>query len=81
MNYTFDFIRNGSSLTGKTNNSQFGASEIQEGKINGDEISFVEMMDSSIRVEYKGRRAGDEIRFVRKVGDFGTEAFVAKRVK
>jgi hypothetical protein len=53
MNYTFDFIRNGSSLTGKTNNSQFGASEIQEGKINGDEISFVEMMDSSIRVEYK----------------------------
>lgn len=81
MDYTFDFIIDGERLTGKSVNSQFGAATIQDGKIKGDEITFVEMMDGSIRVEYKGKRAGDEIKFVRKVGDFGTEEFVAKRVR
>ena len=42
---------------------------------------FDEMMDGSIRIEYKGKISSDEIKFVRKVGDFGTEEFVAKRVK
>jgi hypothetical protein len=37
--------------------------------------------DQPIRVEYKGKVAGDEIKFARKVGDFGGEEFVAKRVK
>ena len=33
------------------------------------------------RLEYKGKIAGDEIKFSRKVGDLATEEFVAKRVK
>ncbi len=81
MDYTFDFMFEGERLTGKATNSQFGAAAIQEGKIKGDEITFVEMMDGSIRIEYKGKISSDEIKFVRKAGDFGTEEFVAKRVK
>ena len=81
MEYTFEFNMDGGRLTGKAINSQFGEATIQDGIVKGDEITFVEMMDTSIRVEYKGQRAGDEIKFVRKVGDFGTEEFVARRVK
>jgi enterochelin esterase-like enzyme len=81
MDYTWDFKIEGNTLTGKYVGSQFGGGEILEGKINNDEITFVEIMDGSIRVEYKGKRAGDEIKFSRKVGDFGVEEFVAKRVK
>ncbi len=81
MDYTFEFNKDGDRLTGKTVNSQFGPAVIQEGKIKGNEITFVEMMDGSIRVEYKGIQSNDEIKFTRKVGDFGTEEFVAKRVQ
>jgi hypothetical protein len=69
--------------TGKATFQQ-GSTEIQEGKVSGDEIFFVEMMkfeDQSVRIEYKGKVSGDEIKFSRKVGDFGGEDFVAKRVK
>ena len=81
MEYVYEFKLEGDKLTGKANNTQFGSAVIMEGKINGDEITFVEMMDGMIRVEYKGKRTGEEINFVRKVGDFGTEKFVAKRIK
>jgi hypothetical protein len=52
--------------------------------VNGDEIAFVEMMkfeEQDLRIEYTGKVSGDEIKFVRKVGDFATEEFVAKRAK
>ena len=61
-----------------------GTVELKEGKVQGDKVTFVEMLDfqgNSIRIEYTGTIAGDEIKFSRKVGDFGTEEFVAKRVK
>jgi hypothetical protein len=81
--YTYEFKVDGGKLTGTATGSQ-GAVEIQEGKVNGDEISFVENMkfeDMPMRIEYKGKAAGDEIKFARKVGDFGGEEFVAKRAK
>ncbi len=81
MQYTWEVKIEGNKFSGKSNSSQFGVTEILEGKINGDEISFTELMDTSIRVEYTGKRAGEEINFKRKVGDFGVEDFVAKRVK
>ena len=81
MEYTWDVKIEGNNFTGKSNSSQFGVTEILEGKIDGDEISFAELMDTSIRVEYTGKRAGEEIHFTRKVGDFGVESFVAKRIK
>ena len=52
--------------------------------INGDDITFVEMLDfqgQSIRIVYKGKISGDEIKFTRNVADFATEDLVAKRAK
>ena len=83
QNYTYEFKSNGEKLTGTAANKE-GSTEIKEGAIEGDVVSFVENLDfngNAIRIEYKGKIAGDEIKFVRKVGDFATEEFVAKREK
>ena len=45
------------------------------------DIMRVHVQNNEIRIEYKGKINGDEISFTRKVGDFATEQFVAKRVK
>ena len=37
--------------------------------------------DDEIRIDYKGKVDGDQIKFSRKVGDFATEELIAKRVK
>ncbi|MGA2326770.1 MAG: hypothetical protein ABSH05_10850 [Bryobacteraceae bacterium] len=81
--YTYDLKVDGSNLTGKAI-SQFGETDIREGKVNGDEIWFVEMLKfegQDLRIEYTGKVSGDQIKFTRKVGEFATEEFVAKRVK
>jgi opacity protein-like surface antigen len=85
--YTYEFKVDGTKLTGKAIGKRSDSEaevEIQEGKINGDEISFVENLkfgDQDLRIEYKGKLSGDEIKFTRKVGDFAAEEFVAKRAK
>jgi hypothetical protein len=85
--YTYELKAEGTQLTGKAigkRGDQEEAVVIQDGKINGDEISFVEMLkfgDQELRIEYKGKVSGDEIKFTRRVGEFATEEFVAKRVK
>jgi len=83
QNYTYDFKVDGEKLTG-TAKSQFSESPIVEGSVKGDEISFVENLkyeDQTIRVAYKGKVSGDEIKFNRQVGEFASEDFVAKRAK
>ena len=87
MNYTFDFKVEGEKLTGKAVMSMANDSSesaLTEGSVKGDEISFVETLKvqgQELRCEYKAKISGDEIRGVRTVGSFGTEEFVAKRVK
>jgi hypothetical protein len=84
---TFDFKVDGETLTGKVafeRMGQTGEAPLTEGKVKGDEISFVETFDAmgqTVRIEYKGKVKGDEIAFTRQVGDIATEQFVAKRVK
>ena len=83
QNYTYTFKVDDAKLTG-TAESQFGKTEITEGTVKGDEISFVENLDfqgQPLRVSYKGKVSGDEIKFTRQVGDVATEEFVAKRAK
>jgi hypothetical protein len=83
QNYTYDLKAEGEKLTGTATGPQ-GKVEIQEGKVTGDEIFFVENMkfeDMPLRIEYRGKVAGDEIKFARKVADFGGEEFVAKRAR
>ncbi len=85
--YTFEFTVEGSKLTGKAISNIGGAvaqTEIQEGKVNGDEVSFVENLkyqEMDLRIVYKGKVSGDEIKFSRTVADAGGEEFVAKRAK
>lgn len=85
--YTFTFKVEGEKLTGKASferMEQKGEAELLEGKVSGADISFVEKVSidgNDIRIEYKGKINGDEISFTRRVGDFATEQFIAKRVK
>ena len=85
--YIFEFKVDGTNVTGKaTGERSMGTNtvEITEGKISNGEISFVEplkLQDNDIRIEYKGKLAGDELKLHRKVGDFAEYDIVAKRVK
>jgi hypothetical protein len=85
--YTFDLKVDGDKVTGKAffeRMGEKGEAELLEGKLAGDQVSFVETFDAmgnTVRIEYAGTVTGDEIAFTRKVGDFGTEQFVAKRAK
>ncbi len=88
MKYTYEFKADGDKLTGKCFRDRDGekaTNAVQDGKIKGDEISFVEIVKNpdqdDLRIEYSGKVAGDEIKFTRKVGDFGSNEIVAKREK
>jgi hypothetical protein len=85
--YTFQLAVAGEKVTGKAFFERMGGkgeAELQEGRLVGDQVSFVETFDAmgqAVRIEYAGTVKGDEIAFTRKVGDFGTEQFVARRAK
>jgi enterochelin esterase-like enzyme len=58
--------------------------EFKEPKLADDTLTFVEMFkfqDNEVRIDYTGKLSDNEIGFTRKVGDFATEEFVAKRVE
>jgi hypothetical protein len=83
QNYTYTFKVDGSKLTGVAK-SDNGETQITEGTVSGNNISFVENLNfqgMALRIEYKGTIAGDEIKFSRKVADVATEELVAKRKK
>ena len=87
QSYIYTFAVDGTNLTGRA----FGIRDngtndvaITDGKINQDEITFVEPLSfdgNDVRIEYTGKVSGDEIKMHRKVGDFAEEDLVAKRVK
>lgn len=85
--YVFDLKQNGDKLTGTASferMGQKGQAELKEGKVEGGQVFFVELLDfqgTSIRIEYKGPLGADEMKLTRQVGDFATEAIVVKRVK
>lgn len=80
--YTWDLTATGSKLTGKYTSTN-GNGEISDGKIEGDDLSWVEMLkfqDMDLRIVYKAKLSGDELRISRNVADIATEEGVAKRV-
>lgn len=83
--YTYTFKVEGTKLTGKAKSEFANAeTEITEGTVNGDDISFVENLnyqDMPLRIVYKGKISGDEIKFTRTILDMFMEELVAKRVK
>jgi len=84
QNYTFDFKVSGTQLTG-TAKSDNGSSQIVDGKVNGDTVTFVENLrfqDMDLKITYTGKIvSADEIKFSRNVADIATEELVAKRAK
>jgi hypothetical protein len=82
---TFNFKVEGNKLTGTVSGMQ-GDNAISDGKINGDDISFVVAVNfngNEFKLLYKGKVAGDEIKFTRtrEGGDQPGQEFTAKRVK
>ena len=77
QNYTYDFVVKDSKLTGKIE-SDMGESDVLEGKVEGDKVSFAELLNvqgMEIRITYTGTVvSADEIKFTRNVADFATEA-------
>lgn len=83
QHYTFTFKVDGEKLTG-TAKSDNGTSEIQNGTVKGDDVSFVENLNyqgQQLTITYTGKVSGDEIKFTRDVAGFAKEDLVAKRVK
>jgi hypothetical protein len=87
QSYIYEFKLEDGKLTGTAKGDIAGQksdTKITDGKLDGADISFVENVkfnDQEVRVDYKGKFAGDEIKLTRKVGDFATEEIVAKRMK
>ena len=84
MNYTYTLKVDGTKVTG-TAKSDDGESELQDGRMDGDKVIFVENLNfggMTIVITYTGTFVNDdEIRFSRVIGDFGTDEIVATRVK
>jgi hypothetical protein len=85
QNYTFTFKVEGEKLTGRAKSAFANAdTEITEGVVKGDDITFVENLvyeGMPLKITYKGKISGDEIKFTRNLADIADEPFVAKRAK
>jgi len=83
--YTFTLKQDGTSVTGKASVERDGEkreAELKEGKVEGGTLTFVEplkIQDNEIKITYTGKISDDEIKFARKVGDFGSSEATAKR--
>ncbi len=81
----FELKAEGDKLSGKTI-SRFGGqareTEIQDGKIDGDTLSFVQVLDfrgNEMRISYTGKVGEEGISFTRQVGDRPASEFQASR--
>jgi len=83
--YTYTLKQEGDKLTGKANsevNDQKREVQLSEGKIDGDKVSFVEILPfngDDLRIAYKGTIVSNELKLTREVGTFATEEIVLKR--
>ena len=82
--YTFNFQKAGDKLEATADaESDQGNRQVKfiDTKLTGDTLTFAEMrqiQDNEIRIDYTGKVAANEIKFTRKVGDFGSTDFTAK---
>jgi hypothetical protein len=82
--YAYTFMVKDGKLTGKAKNAT-SESDIVDGKVDGDVVSFVENFNYQgqvIKITYAGKVvSGDEIQFTRDVMGMAKEELVAKRAK
>ena len=78
------FKADGAALTGTVSGRQGAEVAISDGKIDGDNISFVVKMEANgnaIVQKYSGMVAGDELKMKREGGQGAPVEFTAKRAK
>src|SRR5450631_2547108 len=71
---TFVFKVDGHKLTGETTSNRFGKSTIEDGKVDGDDVSFtltVNVQGTDAKVNYKGKVEGDTIKFTVELQSLG----------
>src|SRR5262245_10303021 len=85
LKYTYTLKQDGTNLAGKANsevNDQKREAELKEGKVTGEKISFVEILNfqgNDIRISYNGTISSNEMKLTREVGTFAKMEIVAKR--
>jgi hypothetical protein len=81
---TFVFKADGKKLTGETTSSMMGKSTIQDGVIDGDNISFwikASYQGQEMKINYKGQVNGDEMKLEAEVPDADQSVtYTVKRV-
>ena len=84
MTCIYTFKVDGKILTGKVNAEMNGTeseSEITDGKIEGDKITFTWVFDNTVKMVTTGNITGAEIELTRKPGRYAAEKAVATRIK
>ena len=81
---TFALKVDGAKLTGETVSAFTGKSTIEDGKIDGDNVTFTikaKIQDNDVILSYKGKVISkDEIKFTSQIGDTGQSIeWLAKR--
>lgn len=81
---TFVFKVDGAKLTGTVTSEMMGESQISEGKVDGENVTFAVVRDfegNQFRINYKGKISGDEIKFSIQVPNMDQSfEFTAKRM-
>lgn len=81
---SFNFKADGAKLTGTVSGRQGAETTIADGKIDGDNISFVVKMErngNTIEQKYSGTISGDELKIKRQGAQGAATEFTAKRIK
>ena len=82
---TFTFKADGAKLSGEPDSELVGKSPLEDGKVDGDEVSFnitFELQGNQMKTSFKGKTAGDDITLSEVVGDSGmTLEWKGKRQK
>lgn len=68
----------GDKLTGTVTN-MYGEEQITEGTVKGEDVNFVINAGGQFKIIYKGKVAGDDIKFHVVIGEFGEGDLVVKR--
>jgi hypothetical protein len=73
---TFVFKVDGTKLTGETTSAMLGKSVINDGKVDGDSLSFsitANMQGNELKLTYKGKVTGNELKLTSEIsgGDGG----------
>jgi hypothetical protein len=81
LEINFNFQVSGEKLTG-TVASSYGEEQISEGTVKDGAISFVVLAGGGqFKIVYKGKLAGEDLKFNVTLGDTGDREMTAKRVK